>query len=80
MKKELADRLDKMGYAIYRNNKIIIIKQYNSSGKQNYLRDMKECFWSLICGLLYIIGFPFYLLYTLYQFIPKIHFIKKGEN
>lgn len=66
-------------YTLYENNKIIILKHYNYSGRQNYLKDLKECFWMLGYGIISIIGFPFVLIHTLLQFIPKIYIKDNNE-
>ena len=61
----------KTGYSLYENNKILITKQY-SQNKQ-YFIELLNCFRMLRYGVMFVIGFPFMLIYTLFSFIPKIY-------
>lgn len=74
------DFLSRAGYVLYQNNKLAIVRHYNDSGRQNYFRDIKDCFSVLIVGALGIIIFPFYLIYTLFSFMPEIYFIEKDSE
>lgn len=80
------DYLNKAGYVIYQNKKIAVVTQYNYSGKQNYLKEIGQCLWMFVYGIISIIGFPFCLFYTLFSFIPEIYIkdksidIKKQEE
>ncbi|WP_297419253.1 hypothetical protein [Clostridium sp.] len=72
------NRLHRAGYTIYKNDKIAIVKHYNKPGRLNYLKDIGQCFWMLIYGIISIIEFPFCLIIALFSFIPKIYFIDKN--
>lgn len=72
------DTWTKGKYILYQNNKFAIVKHYNKYGRQNYLRDIGQCFYMLICGIISIVGFPFVLIYDLYSFIPKIYIKDKS--
>jgi len=62
----------KAKYTLWENNKICIVKRYSSCSPR-YWRDIKECFDILIIGITSILSFPFFLLSTLWSFIPKIY-------
>ena len=76
---ESIERLNRAGYVIYQNKRIAIVREYNDSGRKNYLRDIGECLYMLVYGIISIVGFPFCLIYTLYKLLPKIY-IKKGDK
>ena len=68
--------LNKAGYVIYQNKRIAIIRHYNDSGKKNYIRDILQCLWMLIYGIIQIVCFPFALIYILLDLLPKIYIRK----
>jgi hypothetical protein len=67
-----------MGYTLYENNKIIILKHYNQYGRKKYIKELGECLYMLVYGIISIIAFPFVLIHTLLTFIPNIY-IKDGN-
>jgi len=71
------DYLNRAGYIIYQNKIIAIMKHCN---KSSYLKELGECLWMLVYGIISIIAFPYCLIILLYKFIPKIYFKKDDKE